>query len=143
MFKFLSLFFIAFLSLGCSTLGYSSDTLPIEKLINYERIDRNLAPLTIDSKIKCASRTHALDIGKNKYCSHYGSDRSSFATRLRRCGFEISKAEEIVACNYFKPHEALTTWLGSTKQRNIILGKDFTKLGCGMFQNYWVCILSK
>ena len=138
---------IVILTLGflmsCITPVFSADVSPLEKMINYERIERNLAPLSHDSKLECATRTHALDIGKNKYCSHYGSDRSSYATRMRRCGYEISVAEEIVACNFIKPQEALTTWLGSPKQKQIILNKQLTKMACSMHLNYWVCLLAK
>lgn len=142
--RFLFLFFAFIISLfACGSIALSGDTMPFEKMLNYERIDRNLAPLAVDAKLQCASRTHAIDIGKNKYCSAVGSDRSSFATRLRRCGHEIGKAEQVIVCDEPKPSDAIKKLLESPKHKQIVLDPQWEKIGCGMHLNYWVCILSK
>lgn len=140
-FILMSLFITSFCA--CGSIALAGDTMPFEKMINYERIDRNFAPLAVDSKLQCASRTHAIDSGKNKYCSHVGSDRSSFATRMRRCGLEIGTAEEIIICNEIKPSDAIKKMLESPKHKQIMLNSQWEKIGCGMHLNYWVCIFSK
>jgi len=144
MFKvFLMVILSFFYFISCGTIAFAGDTMPFEKMLNYERIDRNLAPLAINSKLQCASQTHALDTGKNKYCSAVGSDRSSFATRMRRCGFEPSKAEQVIVCNEIKPSEAIKKLLDSPKHKQIVLDPSWEKIGCGMHQNYWVCVFSR
>jgi uncharacterized protein YkwD len=142
--KFIFISQLIFLSfLGCDSIAIGSDTMPFEKLINYERVDRNLAPLSIDKKLQCASQTHALDIGKNKLCTHDGTDRSSFATRLRKCGFDPATVEEVIVCAVIKPSDAIKNMLDSPKHKQIVLDQKWEKIGCGMNKNYWVCIFAK
>ena len=51
--------------------------LEIVELLNRERADENIPPLTIDMRLMEAARRHNTDMAANDFFSHTGSDGSS------------------------------------------------------------------
>lgn len=67
--------------------GLTAAELDLLEAINAERATGGLAPVTIDERLLCAARTHALDVGSSGSCGHVGSDGSWPWDRAMACGF--------------------------------------------------------
>lgn len=55
--------------------------------INDERRGQGLEPVSIDARLLCAARRHALDVGGSGACGHVGSDGTWPWDRAEACGF--------------------------------------------------------
>jgi uncharacterized protein YkwD len=69
------------------------------RAINDERAGSGLPPVTIDERLQCAARRHALDVGGSGACGHVGADGSWPWDRAMACGFpqETWTVNEIAA----------------------------------------------
>ena len=119
----------------------SSTLTELVRLINVERAKVKAAPVVLSTGLNCAAQKHANDIGAKKRCTHTGSDGSSPWDRAKRCGTFANG--EIVACGYQTPAATVKGWYGSSGHRTIMLNPTYTRIGVGMFNNYWVAIFSK
>lgn len=133
---------------GCTTLPQQQphqiiivdDTPHILELMNNERKKVGAAPLSIDAKLTCAASRHSKDIGTRKICTHTGVDRSTPWQRANLCGTKANG--EIVACGQKSAKEAVIAWMKSNPHKNIMLTKNYTKVGIAMHNNYWTAIFS-
>lgn len=122
---------------------FAADDIAIENMLNTERVDRQLAPLTIDAQLQCAAKNQATFMGDNNYCSHRGKKANSLKDRLKECGFDLGVGEEIIACKYQAPSPVIKAWIDTPKTKAFMLNKSFTKLGCADYKNYYVCVLTR
>ena len=121
----------------------ASETEDLLATINRERSKRGFKPLMSLSALTCAAQNHALDIGPRKACTHYGRDGSSFITRAKRCGYNLTSGGEIVACGQKTAKDAVNAWLKSSGHYSIMMDPNQKYFGAGMKNNYWVVVFSK
>lgn len=125
------------------TFLFAKDAEPIEKIINQDRVQRQLGPLIVNEKIQCAAKLHVLDIGKSRLCTHTGKDRTNMKQRLKKCGFDVVVGDELLACAFATPEAAFKAWIDSPKQKQIVTDTKYSDIGCAEYQNYYVCILTR
>jgi len=120
--------------------GASIDTMVS---INNERKAKGIFQLQTDAFLLCAAQQHVLDISAKKKCTHTGSNGSSFSNRAKKCGFVMKSGGEIIACGQKSARQAVDAWLKSPGHNSILFSKDYTRFGCEMKNNYWVCVLGR
>ncbi len=122
------------LDLGFTTTAVTNDE-PSEsemlRLINKERLDRNLRPLTLRVDARTVARAHSRDMFARGYFSHVNPDGLSPFDRLKNAGVGFSVAGENLAYapNVIIAHEGL---MNSPGHRANILNPDFAQVGLGV-----------
>lgn len=100
-------------------------------LINNERANVGVAPLSGQSQLGNAARGHSQDMACNGFFSHTGSDGSSFAVRITRSGYSYSAAAENIAAGYGDPASVVAGWMGSQGHKDNMLNPNYTEIGIG------------
>jgi uncharacterized protein YkwD len=105
-------------------------------LLNGERQDRGLVPLSPSRPLQRAAAVHASDMVANSYFSHTGRDRSEPADRIRAAGYLPAGAAWTVGENLAwgggglsTPKSIMTAWMNSPGHRENILTPEFRELG--------------
>ena len=82
-----------------------------------------------DDNLAKAALNHSLDMAKNDFFSHTGSDGSSFVTRVRNTDFTGFPAGENIAAGYSRTSSVMNGWLNSTGHCNNIMKTTITHVG--------------
>lgn len=100
------------------------------KSINTERIKRNLPPIVKDIALQEAARSHAIDMARRGYFSHYTPEKKSPFDRLSARSIMYNTAGENLA---LAPDTklAMQGLMESKGHRENILSPDFEKVGIG------------
>jgi len=155
------IFVVMFLS-GCSNVIYTSSgwyknhTLVkgILEPINGARIKGGMCgnkyykavqPVVWDEKLGQASLQHSLDMAKNGFLSHKGSDGSEIGERLSRVGYRWFSNGENVGQGYRSPEEAVQAWLKSKMHCKNIMNPEFKEAGASYarsssLRTYWTLV---
>ena len=104
--------------------GYSTQALD---LINQNRANAGLAPLTWNSAAAAAARTRAEEI-VSKF-SHTRPSGASGLTALNESGASYTRAGENIAAGQDTAGEAVNAWMNSPNHRANILKPEFTQTG--------------
>lgn len=104
------------------------------ELINQERADRDLSPLTVSSRLRSAARRHSEDMACNDFFSHTGSDGSTLSSRLLDAGYGFSWAAENIAASSsssFSASAVVNMWMNSSGHKKNILNANAVHIGVG------------
>ncbi len=119
---------------GCAPRGNPGYEDQLLALINQERQNQGLAPLSMNAALREAARAHSRDMACNGFFAHTGSDGSSPADRVARYGYSFSYlGENIYAGNgsYNSPQAAFQAWMNSAGHRENMLSPHFVHVGIG------------
>lgn len=108
------------------------------ELINAERNDQGLPPLSMNIHLVAAARDHSADMAFKNYFSHHGLDGTSFDDRVSAQGYVFSVVGETIYAGkdkYNCPEEAFHAWMNSTPHRTILLSDLVTEVGIGYTYN--------
>jgi uncharacterized protein YkwD len=108
-------------------------------LVNGERADRGLAPLSGNARLADAATAYAQDLVAGQYFSHTGRDGSGVLERIKRSGYVPRGAAYVLGENLAWGSGALATpgaivnaWMNSPGHRDNILNPDFREMGVGV-----------
>ena len=101
------------------------------KLVNKERTDKGLEPLSVTKSMQSAGKTRAKELFT--YYSHTRPDGSSCFTALQ--GINYNLAGENIAVGYISPEEVMTGWMNSPGHKANILNGNFSHMGIGYYYN--------
>lgn len=109
------------------------------KYVNQERVKEGLKKLRVHAALVTAARSHATDMGVNKYFQHDSLDGSTFADRIVAAGYDREgfgswRAGETIAWGaglYSSPVVIVQQWMESPAHRAVILGKSLKEVGVG------------
>lgn len=128
------------LTMFCSTsIVFAADTYAEQEqqmidLINSERTDRGLEPLSVNPILTGVAREHSKDMIDNDYFSHDSLDGTLFSERIKDAGYTIYRIGENIAMNYppdvVQAHENL---MSSSGHRANILSSDYNEIGIGIW----------
>lgn len=118
------------------------------ELVNQQRSEVGLEPLTLNSQLTDAAQTHSQDMADHDFVGHDGSDGSSPFDRMQQAGYHFSTAGENVAAGQSTPEDAIASWMNETPpddgHRRNILSPDFREIGIGyafndayQYKHYW------
>ncbi|HKZ53911.1 MAG TPA: NBR1-Ig-like domain-containing protein [Anaerolineales bacterium] len=120
---------------ACAAQLNSTNENLVVALINQQRTDRGLSPLTQDSRLSAAARGHSVDMACNALEGHIGSDGSNWGARIQAQGYSYRAAYENV---YYgsptygaTPEGAVVWWMNSQVHRDNILRPDISEIGVG------------
>lgn len=111
------------------------------KLVNEERTSRQLEPLILDPILNKAAQSHAEDMLRRSYYSHYSPEGKSVGDRFKAAGGDrwLLTAENIARCEGCKPpiiedyvRQMQEGWMNSPGHRANILRKGLTAFGYGL-----------
>jgi uncharacterized protein YkwD len=104
-------------------------------LINQARAENGLPPLTYNVLLAVSAQGQANDCSQRGWCSHTGSDGSTWYVRIARAGYAASGASECWAWS-FTPQSTFTAWFdeppGADPHRQTILSTRYQEVGIGI-----------
>ncbi len=103
------------------------------ELINQERIDVGLRPLTYNSKVSVFAWKYANRMIDEDFYGHVDPQGRELAERIEEAGITYSIAGEIIAENS-SAYGAVKAWMGSPGHQEQILTSDYTSMGIGIGQ---------
>lgn len=134
------------LAVGCAPIYDAELEDQVVALINHERAEAGLPPLTLRSQLTDAARLHAADQACKNFTSHTGSDGSTVGERVTRQGYTwMWVGENLYWGQLSGPATVMTWWMNNTPHRNNLLNPVYTSVGVGYvflesstYQKYWV-----
>jgi len=114
---------------GCTLTHNGAFEQQLYVLINNERANVGLAPLTINGALEISAGLHSDDMAVNHFMSHTGSDGSTFWERAVRAGYTGRWGGEIIMGGR-SPEAAVDWWMNDAPHRDMILG-DLNDFGAG------------
>jgi uncharacterized protein YkwD len=103
-------------------------------------------PVRWSEKLAQAALNHSLDMAKNGFMSHKGSDGSSTDERLAQIGYHWSAYGENVGEGYRTAGDAMDAWLKSEMHCKNMMDPDFKEAGVASARNknlrtFWTLVL--
>jgi uncharacterized protein YkwD len=90
---------------------------------------RAVPPLTVSAMLDKAARAHAMDMAKNNWFEHEGTDGSTPAQRVERQGYRWAAVGENIAAGASTAEEVVRGWLDSPGHCTNIMGAQFKQMG--------------
>lgn len=119
----------------CAYLTDPAYEAEILTLINAVRVENELEPLQLVELASTAARMHSADMACKDFVDHYGSNGSTWYTRLQTQGVAYRKASENIYSGNpdfgGTPQGAFTWWMNSQVHRMNILNPKFKQVGVG------------
>lgn len=113
--------------------------------VNQVRQAAGLPPLARNRALDLAAQLHAEDMARGGFMSHYGSNGSSPATRIRAAGYPWTTWAENIAVGYQTPAAVMNAWMSSPGHRHNILNPNVREIGIGFvyapgtrWRTFWV-----
>jgi uncharacterized protein YkwD len=103
-------------------------------------------PLVWNNLLAQAAVNHSIDMAKNGFLSHKGSDGSNLEDRLSRVGYDGVLFGEDVGQGFRNPEEAVREWLKSAWHCKNIMNPEFKEIGAAYakssnLRTYWTLVL--
>jgi uncharacterized protein YkwD len=121
---------------GSNTAAIIASTLC---LLNGERADAGLPPLSTDDKLAAAAVEHSQDMVANQYFAHQALDGRDVVDRIRATGYIPEDSPWTVGENLAwgtgtlaSPKNVVIAWMNSQGHRENILRGAFTQIGFGV-----------
>lgn len=126
-----------------SEVPASAQEWEVLRLVNIERMNNGLLPLTMFSAMQTATDIRALELLQS--FSHTRPDGTSCFTVFDEVGIEWSNVGENIAAGQQTPAAVMNSWMNSSGHRANILSPDFKHIGVGytyssgtQYGAYWV-----
>lgn len=109
----------------------------IFELTNVYRYRNNLRLLVSDNELQNIAMVNSEEMAKNNIVANEKFEVSKFSDQLKESSIEFSSAAGNTAAFYFDAGEAVNGWLNSKDHREILLGRNYTHTGIGVYGNYY------
>ena len=117
---------------------YAAD---IGSLLNAERQSVGLHTLMHSPALERAAEAHALDMARNRFFSHNGSDGSHVWDRVGAAGYRYCYVAENIAKGQQTAEDTMRSWMQSKGHRLNNLSKDAAHYGAARATgDYWVLV---
>lgn len=104
----------------------------IVRLVNQERANRGISPLTEDWEISRVARTKSQDMINNNYFSHNSPIYGTPFKMLSDFGIKYTSAAENIASGQQSAQQVMDSWMNSSGHRTNILSTNYSKIGVGI-----------
>ncbi|MFS0726574.1 stalk domain-containing protein [Paenibacillus sp. 1P07SE] len=118
--------------------GETTFATQVANLVNEARSQAGLSPLAFDQDLARVALDKAKDMKENNYFDHESPTYGSPFEMMRAYNITYSYAGENIASGQRTAEEVTTAWMNSPGHRANILSKNFTKIGVGYYNGYWV-----
>lgn len=111
----------------------------VVRLVNAERSQRGLQPLSANWELSRVARFKSQDMADNRYFSHTSPIYGSPFQMIRSFGLSFRTAGENIAYGQRTPQAVVNSWMNSSGHRANILNASYTQIGVGYVANghYW------
>ncbi|AIM17574.1 membrane protein [Bacillus sp. X1(2014)] len=109
----------------------------ISEITNVIRQRFKLKPLIWDEKTAEVAYGHSKDMAESNDFSHQSQKYGSLTDRLNNADITYKNAGENIAANYIDAPAAIEGWLNSKEHRGVLLNKDFSHIGVGVYKKYY------
>lgn len=110
----------------------------VAQLVNDERTQRGLTPLTHRADLKAVAEKKAMDMINSNYFSHTSPNYGSPFDMMKTFGISYRTAGENIAKGQKTPQEVMNAWMNSSGHRANILKPEFDSIGVGYYNGAWV-----
>ena len=107
-------------------------------LVNKERAKAGLKALTVHEKLTGMAVDKAKDMNDNQYFDHTSPTHGSPFDMMKKYGISYGYAGENIAMGQRTPEEVMKSWMNSEGHRKNIMSANFTMIGVGYYNGYWV-----
>lgn len=112
--------------------GYRSMEQEIVKLVNQERANRGLSPLSENWEQSRIARIKSQDMANNNYFSHTSPTYGSPFKMLTDFGIPFTQAAENIAYGQQTAQQVMNSWMNSSGHRDNILNPNYNRIGVGV-----------
>ena len=112
-------------------------------LVNQQRRQNGLSPLTHRADLKNVAHKKAEDMIKSNYFSHNSPNYGSPFDMLRTYGISYQTAGENIAKGQNSPEAVMNSWMNSPGHRQNILNNQYDAIGVGFYHGAWVQMFIK
>ena len=124
--------------------GSIAEAQPVRQMLSGLRQEKGLGPLVPSPLLEETAKVHALDMARNGFFSHAGSDGSTVMDRARTQGYRACAIVENIAKGQRSVTEVLGAWIESPPHRRNILMPELREYGLVRAPgNIWVLVLGK
>ena len=102
--------------------------------VNALREARGAAPVSLNSELTAAAKTHARDMSVQNRPWHFGSDGSSPLDRAARAGYRGRLIGENISETFETELQTLSAWMEQPETRQVILDPRARDLGFSWYQ---------
>jgi len=89
----------------------------------------------LNNFLNVAATNHSIDMAKNNFFSHTGSNGSDFWSRQYTAGFKGQPRGEAIAAGTYNVEDTLKLWMNSPPHCTIIMDSSMNTIGIGKGQN--------
>ena len=129
------------------TAQTGSEAQEILRLVNEQRTQNGLAPLTLSDKLCELATLKAEDMVANGYFDHISPTYGTPFEMMKQFGVSYRSAGENIAAGQRTPEEVMNAWMNSSGHRANILNETYTELGVGVAVGsrgiHWVQLFCK
>lgn len=116
------------------------------ELINAQRAEYGLSPLTVDDNVTEVALAHSMDMAKYDYIDHTSPEGLSPFDRLDMAGIYYMSAAENIGSGFLTAEDVVKSWMNSPAHKENILNAEFTHIGVGYYAGgsngtYWTLML--
>jgi uncharacterized protein YkwD len=95
-------------------------------------------PLAMDASLRCAARSHSMDMSERDFFDHENLDGLGPGDRLDLAEYDGSAWGENIAWGYATPEAVVAGWMNSPGHCANIMTAHFTLIGVGYYSgSYW------
>lgn len=132
----------------------SNFTTVVLERINAYRSENGCSPLIKDDRLQQAAQDHSVDMAKNDFFSHTGSNGSTPWSRIKIYGYQHLLIGENIFAGANTPSDAVNGWKASEETRTNMLNCDMQHVGIGFFylkddtgsfnqHTYWTAVFAR
>lgn len=121
-----------------TTTDSAQFTAKVIALVNQERSKAGLKTLTNQADLSNMALAKAKDMSNNNYFDHTSPTYGSPFDMMQKFGISYSSAGENIAMGQQTAEEVMKDWMNSQGHRENILNPNFTQIGVGYYNGYWV-----
>lgn len=99
--------------------------------INARRVFHGRNSLRLNKILSQVAQSHAEDMEKNKFFSHYSPQNGSLKERIETASYSYGTIGENLSVGHLSPPSLVNAWMKSIKHRLNILGENYREIGVG------------
>lgn len=129
---------------ACGTGSSPAGAQQVRQMLNGFRAEQGLGPVAPSGALEAAAMAHALDMARNGFFDHAGSDGSDVMARARREGYGACVIAENIAQGQQDVTEVMGDWVMSPGHRANLANPQVT--GYGLVRapgDIWVMVLGR
>ncbi len=92
-----------------------------------------VGPLSLNEEIRCAARSHSMDMALREYFDHTNPDGEQPWDRMAEEGYEYYAAGENIAAGFATPATAVAAWLASDGHCANLMAAGYLDTGVGFY----------